>query len=214
MFPGYANSNGAVGFKTLNTTQLSNGTHTIVWVVSDNLGNSEGIGSRFFTVQNGSSALTSADTVEASSMAVASAGESLGKSVESVSDVPPDYSMVEVRKVTSDDAKSEIVFPEWLGEIRLRSREAEPIELRLASQFDDAPAKYEGYVVVGGRMRPLPIGSTLDTRTGSFSWQPGPGFIGRYEFVFLRTAESGIKTRIPVEVKIVPKHDRDSDDRR
>jgi len=131
-----------------------------------------------------------------------------------VSEVPPDYSMVEVRKVTSDDSKSEIVFPEWLGEIRLRSREAEPIELRLASQFDDAPAKYEGYVVVGGRMRPLPIGSTLDTRTGSFSWQPGPGFIGRYEFVFLRTAESGIKTRIPVEVKIVPKHDRDSDDRR
>ena len=53
MFPGYANSNGAIGFLPLNTTTLANGTHTISWVVTDNLGNTEGIGSRFFTVQNG-----------------------------------------------------------------------------------------------------------------------------------------------------------------
>ena len=53
MFPGYANSNGAIGYLAINTTALTNGTHTISWVVTDNLGNTEGIGSRFFTVQNG-----------------------------------------------------------------------------------------------------------------------------------------------------------------
>jgi hypothetical protein len=207
LFPGYANTNGAIGFSSLNTTTLANGTHTITWVVYDNLGNAEGIGSRFFTVQNGTSALTSAGTVDASSMAVASAGEALGQTVETVSEVPPDYSMVEVRKAASDDSSPQLVFPEWLGEIRLRTREAELVEVRLASQFDDSPARYEGYVVVGGRMRPLPVGSTLNTRTGAFSWQPGPGFIGKYDFVFLRTSDQGLKTRIPVEIRIGPKHD-------
>ena len=60
LFPGYANSNGAVGYYILDTTRLANGLHTISWVVTDNLGNSEGIGSRFFNVQNGSAALTAA----------------------------------------------------------------------------------------------------------------------------------------------------------
>ena len=82
MFPGYANSNGAIGYIPLDTTTLANGTHTISWVVTDNLGNTEGIGSRFFTVQNGTSsvtALTSTGTVDSSSMAVSSNGEALGQ---------------------------------------------------------------------------------------------------------------------------------------
>jgi hypothetical protein len=51
-FPGYANSNGAVGFFYLDTTRLENGMHTIAWSVYDNAGHAEGIGSRYFTVQN------------------------------------------------------------------------------------------------------------------------------------------------------------------
>ncbi len=51
-FPGLANSNGAVGFFYLDTTKLANGVHTISWVVYDNAGRGDGIGSRYFTVQN------------------------------------------------------------------------------------------------------------------------------------------------------------------
>jgi hypothetical protein len=51
-FPGYANSNGAVGYSVVDTTLLANGIHTIGWLVTDNLGRSEGLGSRFFWVQN------------------------------------------------------------------------------------------------------------------------------------------------------------------
>jgi hypothetical protein len=204
-FPGYANSNGAIGFYSLNTTSLANGTHTIAWTVTDNLGRTEGIGSRFFTVQNGSSALTAA-SVEGSSVAAASA---MGETVETVSEVPPDYSVVHVKKAASDDQTPEMVFPEWSGEIDVRTRETEPVEVRLASQFDDSQASYEGYVVMNGRMRPLPVGSTLDRSTGTFTWQPGPGFVGQYEFVFLRTGSTGIQTRIPVNVRISPKTQRD-----
>jgi hypothetical protein len=52
LFRGYANSSGAVGHFTLDTTTLTNGVHTIAWVVRDTGGNASGIGSRFFTVAN------------------------------------------------------------------------------------------------------------------------------------------------------------------
>lgn len=52
LFPGYANTGGAVGYFTLDTTQLANGVHTIEWGVSDDHGNAQGIGSRYFTVNN------------------------------------------------------------------------------------------------------------------------------------------------------------------
>jgi hypothetical protein len=53
LFPGYANSAGAVGFFMLDTTLLADGVHTISWVVNDNAGRGDGVGSRYFTVQNG-----------------------------------------------------------------------------------------------------------------------------------------------------------------
>ena len=37
----------------IDTTALSNGMHTIAWTVTDNLGSTEGIGSRYFRVSNG-----------------------------------------------------------------------------------------------------------------------------------------------------------------
>jgi uncharacterized repeat protein (TIGR01451 family) len=52
LFPGYANSGGAVGFFHINTTTLANGVHTISWNVFDNLGRGEGLGSRYFNVLN------------------------------------------------------------------------------------------------------------------------------------------------------------------
>lgn len=51
-FPGYANSQSAVGYFTIDTRTLTNGLHSIAWVVRDSLGRAQGIGSRYFTVQN------------------------------------------------------------------------------------------------------------------------------------------------------------------
>lgn len=53
LLPGYNNSNGAGGYFTFDTTAYSNGVHTIQWVATDNGGNSDGIGARYFTIQNG-----------------------------------------------------------------------------------------------------------------------------------------------------------------
>lgn len=51
-FPGYANTGHAVGYFSIDSTRLTDGVHTIAWVVRDSLGATTGIGSRFFTVSN------------------------------------------------------------------------------------------------------------------------------------------------------------------
>jgi len=55
LFPGYANSNGALAYLDIDTTDYNNGVHTIEWRVRDNAGNIDGVGSRYFTIDNGSS---------------------------------------------------------------------------------------------------------------------------------------------------------------
>ena len=52
LFPGYPNSDGAVGHFRLDTRMLSNGVHVLSWVVIDDHGHSQGIGSRYIRVQN------------------------------------------------------------------------------------------------------------------------------------------------------------------
>lgn len=52
LFPGCANSNGAAGYFSLDTTNYENGVHTIQWTATDSAGNTDGIGSRYFTIWN------------------------------------------------------------------------------------------------------------------------------------------------------------------
>jgi len=49
------------------------------------------------------------------------------------------------------------------------------------------------------------VANGRNTETGTFYWQPGPGFIGRYRLVFLRRDRNGDMFKIPVEITIVPK---------
>jgi hypothetical protein len=51
-FPGPANVEGPGAYLRFDTRTLTNGLHTISWVVRDDAGNTKGIGSRYFTVAN------------------------------------------------------------------------------------------------------------------------------------------------------------------
>lgn len=62
LFPGYFNSQGAIGYFVIDTTGYSNGVHTIQWTVTDSGGNKEGIGSRYFTISNTSNISSTART--------------------------------------------------------------------------------------------------------------------------------------------------------
>lgn len=59
LFPGLNNTSGAIGYRAINTTALADGLHTISWVALDDAAASTGIGSRYFTVANGSAQFVS-----------------------------------------------------------------------------------------------------------------------------------------------------------
>jgi hypothetical protein len=82
--------------------------------------------------------------------------------------------------------------------IQIHIPELERVEIHLGSRLD------EGYMLVGEELRPLAAGSTLDKANGIFYWWPGPGFIGKYDFVFMTKNSSGEKTKKRIQIVISP----------
>ncbi|MDQ3417440.1 MAG: hypothetical protein M3541_01425 [Acidobacteriota bacterium] len=211
LFPGYANSGGAIGYYQFNTTTLANGVHTISWVVTDNAGNAEGIGSRYFTVLNGSA--SSSMTLEASSSVEemsgrgaetrvsAEVGASSGLAAATVETVAMSDVPVYRRDGYNPNAALELTQADESGVIRVAADPAGRFTLTLSAPVKDESGGYEGYMVANGKLQALPAGSFLDKRSGEFYWQPGVGFTGTYRLVFIRT-DGGQRTRIPVDVTI------------
>ncbi len=52
LFPGYKNTDTALGYFELDTTAYENGVHNIAWRVEDDARSVDGIGSRFFRIEN------------------------------------------------------------------------------------------------------------------------------------------------------------------
>jgi hypothetical protein len=183
LFAGYANSNGAWAYFDFDTTVYTNGVHTIAWSVTDSAGNTDGIGSRYFSILNSGGASGSS----ARTAAAAAFGEGFPPRETPVDHFEP----VAFRKGYNRYVDPQVIHPGEGGAIYLGTGELEPIEIHL-------PGVYAGSLVVGSQLRPLPIGSSLDTKKGIFYWLPGPGFLGNYEFIFLKKQ----KTRGPIKMKI------------
>ncbi|MGE5343629.1 MAG: BACON domain-containing protein [Candidatus Omnitrophota bacterium] len=149
LFPDYENANGASGYFSIDTTTLANGLHTLSWNVTDNAGNTDGIGSRYFSVLN--------TGVNANSWSLTETQE---KPFEALISADGDGKWIEIR-------------------------ELERVEIDLSKEMGLSDTHFQGYLRVGNQLRQLPIGSTLDQEKGIFYWQPGPGFVGEYRFVFI-----------------------------
>ena len=212
LFPGHANTSGAVGFFILDTTRLSNGVHTIAWGVTDAAGHSEGIGSRFFTVLNtsSSSVMTTPGLVQGSwgadavTRESATAGSETGKPAASLEAIAVTDTPSYAQKGFTMNAPLEIIERDAAGPATLTTEELGVIRATVgAPVFGDADG-FEGYSIKGGRLDALPSGSFLDRRTGEFFWHPGVGFVGTYDFVFIRKTD-GLRERIPLTVVIEPR---------
>jgi hypothetical protein len=81
-------------------------------------------------------------------------------------------------------------------------KELEYVALRLG---DTNQTVLRGFLEINDRLNPLPIGSTLDTKNGVFFWHPGPGFLGRYNLVFVIESPGGQSYKKPVTITIEPK---------
>jgi hypothetical protein len=60
-------------------------------------------------------------------------------------------------------------------------------------------------MIVGNRLRTLPYGTYLDSDKGIFYWQPGPGFVGDYDFIFIKKDLKGTANGKKIRVHIGPK---------
>jgi hypothetical protein len=205
LFPGYNNSNGAVGYYYLDTTTYENGVHTIAWSVSDNAGNTDGIGSRYFTIRNSPGSTASWAQGTEGNTAVSSGQGPQSMLMEQISRVPLD-SLENIRLIKgyNPHLQAREVYPDPEGNFMIEIHELQRIEIHL-TQGGTPLSLCCGCQEVGTQLRPLPIGSTLDIKKGIFYWQPGPGFNGEYRFVFIEKTAKGELIKKMVQVFIKPK---------
>jgi hypothetical protein len=194
IFPGYANSDGAVGYFSLDTTAYTNGVHTISWIATDSGGNADGIGSRYFTIQNTGSTRSGSK--------IADNNHHKWKpiiKIEELSNLPFNYfEPIKLKKGYVRNIQSKIIQSDEENIFRIEIRELERMEL----QFSNVKA---GYMLAGNKIHPLPVGSTLNTKNGTFKWIPGPGFFGDYRLVFVVKDPNGELSKQEILLSIVPK---------
>jgi hypothetical protein len=237
IFPGFSNGNNAGGafYIDANQISLSNARHQIGWLVYDDCGRVDGVGSRFFNFLNsgGAQAIASATSPE---------GPVLSQSNPAPSQtlLPPDAGRQQGRRAArpgpaSRPARAAEGRQSRTAAVRTRpvarqepmvSVPSEPVAVRqLNGEWQNVPrtpagthvievaqdgwiqvqlpgagsAGYVGYQTVNGMRRELPVGSSLDSTTGIFYWQPGPGFLGSFDLLFA----GGRGTGDPVKVRIV-----------
>lgn len=183
----------------LDATRYENGLHTLRWRVTDNAGYTAGVSGPVFRVENpatagagpsGAPRLASAATVS----------PRLGEPASVIGAPDPGTPVVVVRGWTPE-ARAEEFWPH--GNFPRRVPLA-PLE-RLAIQLPGGASpgmRYRAYQLAAGRLRRLPVGSSLDTSTGAFSWDLLPHFLGTYDFVFVREKSGADQERFVVTVDI------------
>jgi len=192
LFPGYANSNGAAGYFYLDTTAYANGVHTIYWTAQDSGGNSDRIGSRYFTIDNSGYRPSGEHSYQVNLKTAI-------PDISQITALPDSFEEpVQVKIGFRKDVEPFTIHSDIRGISNIEIRELERIELHLSNPI-------EGYMIVGNRLTPLPVGSSLDLQRGIFYWQPGPGFIGEYQFVFIGKEPNKGMFRKNLIVTIIPK---------
>ncbi len=199
LFPGYVNSNGAGGSLYLDTTQYNDGVHTISWSVTDNADNSDGIGSRYFTIVNTNPAERRAGT-SAAAPKRKSRTPTVPLTFRNLPDIPRHPSTPLTVKKGYPRHRVETVTAGENGVFHIKTRALERLEIPLG--FGNKFYRVSGYIAAGERLRPLPTGSTLSQPTGTFIWQPGPGFFGAYPIVFIARGANGEMSRKSIIINV------------
>jgi len=197
LFPDFANSNGAAGYFYLDTTAYENGTHTIHWIVTDSAGNTDGIGSRYFLINNSDS------TSEQNRRANATLA---GIDILRREDIPVNVNPIWLKHGYHDKFSRLAIPADEIGIHIIQAKELELIQIELKEQLENQfSSRFYGYLIVNNRLERLPVGSTLDRKKRIFYWQPGPGFIGEYHFLFIEKEETRLMNRKEIIVNIIPK---------
>jgi hypothetical protein len=187
---------------------LTNGVHTIFWIVTGTgSSGAAGIGSRFFTVSNGTQASVRASNVIESRAtldvprAVALRLSSPNTLPAEVAAAPVSATAIRGRRGFDLERPLRDYFPSR-GWIDVQAEELDRVELHLAGA---GPHQYAGYLRTSNGLAPLPVGSTLDPATGVYTWMPGVGFHGAYELIFVNWSNGHAASRQDVRITLNPK---------
>ncbi|MCX6582134.1 MAG: hypothetical protein NT166_18345 [Candidatus Aminicenantes bacterium] len=195
LFPGYANSERARGYFNLHTVGYEKGLHTVEWVAIDSNKDMGGIGSRYFLIQDSDSSRERFPKND------------FRKTIKMTGDldrIPGNYmDPIKIEKGFRKEPVDRELFPENGGVYKVEIKELEHIEIQLGENITDI----QGYMTINRQLRPLPIGSTLDTKTGKFYWSPGPGYLGRYDLVFVIKDADNRYYKKEIEINIAPLFD-------
>jgi hypothetical protein len=201
LFPGYANSNGAAGYLKIDTTAYDNGVHTIQWTATDSGNNTDGIGSRYFTIQNSSTQSTTGSVQSVPPGAHRPRLITPGQ--DFVLDTSTPVGMIKGYNTGPEPMEIEMISPDEQGMITIEARELDRVELRFGDEGQ--VRKLSGWLVVGDQFRPLPPGTKLNPDTGTFCWQIGMAYVGRYRLFFIEEDQYGNQTGRYVSVNISSK---------
>ena len=195
LFPGYLNSSGATGYAYLNTTAFANGLHTLQWTAEDSAGNKDGIGSRYIYILN--------DGNSSRSYGMAGITQHRNKqpivTTDNLVEIPIDpNTSLGIKKGFRDNENPQPLYPNEKGIFYIASEELERLEIR----FPGDSREINGFQLVGDRLRPLPVGSILNSTARTFHWLPGPGFVGLYRLSFTYTNNQGKLRRMDVTIEI------------
>ena len=200
LFPGYANSDGAVGYFYLNTTNYDNGVHTIQWIATDSSGNTDGIGSRYFSIRN-TGASRQISTVGGQGL---QAGNHLSK-------IPMDTTKPIYFKTGFNQEEFPITaYPNKDGRVSLEIFQDQRLEISLVDEGSTTdPSSLTAYQicvyqVVNNEFRKPPVGMTVDHKTGTVKWMPGVAFYGNYRLMIIITDQPGNVRKIDINLTIEP----------
>jgi hypothetical protein len=206
LFPGYANSSGAGGYFDIDLSIYEDGSqHILYWIATDSAGNKEGIGSRYFYVYVSKcddtwSAATSKTTI-ASVIKKKRAREMKKCFGNQFANIPVNWiEPISIKKGFNETVEYSSLFSDEAGISRIKIRTGERIEIKVS---ENKYSEITGCMVLNeDKLGPLPIGSTLDKKNKTFYWIPGPGFIGKYECLFIEKGKNGeiVKRKIVIEV--------------
>ncbi|MCP5045954.1 MAG: hypothetical protein GY940_02210, partial [bacterium] len=193
LFPGYANSNGAIGYFYLDTTGYSNGVHTIAWSVRDDGGNSDGVGSRYFSIENNGGDLQARYSLEQPKKG--NRGQDSGSETDRIrlqteKSKTEKYDGIRIKRGFNGFSPFHNIIADSTGGYVVKMKELERIEIHL-------PYDYISDVST------LPIGATLNRDRGIFYWQLGPGFLGEYRLRFKGLGSHGRVEPMEILIRVV-----------
>ena len=197
LFPQYENSAGAIGVQTWNTLTLSDGVHTVAWGVANDRGAAAGIGSRFFKVDNTTPGVSSSSTAlvmeaPADAPPVPSA-RTIGIPIGAVRSAEPLDERDGRGGDLGDSTKRDTFFIDQLG--------------RLAVELGGNGAcasEYGAYLAAGEELRPAPFGLSIDAAAQRLYWQPGVGYLGRYDIVVFANGCGADRQQFHLTVYVTP----------